>query len=348
MTQYKQQTTKQVEPAIRIGSVKLELGATLGALVDVGALRDASMQESWTRVRTMSDNAGIIEEGIRDHIVTIKGTLLETNLENLGIVYSGVATHSTVAAAPVSITEEEHTLTLQDFSAFTHRNGDRTEVASIVVTDSAGAVTLVRDCDYLIAVLANGFTGIARAYPTAIITAQTTVDADTTDDSFNDSGSGFAEVLAPGDHIIVAGFTEAANNGVHEVVSATNAKIVVTTNLTTEAAGDSVTITRGGIASGDTVKVDYDYTPLSSRTYKTGGKQTLTPNIARMTNLNIDDKAFRLTVWKCTPEEGINFTFPADNDADPLPCPITLVGQLDTDRTSGDQLFEVYDEQHAV
>jgi len=69
----------------------------------------------------------------------------------------------------------------------------------------------------------------------------TTISADTTDDSFNDSASGF-KFMYPGSKLIVTGMTNAANNGTHTVVSRTASKIVVTTNLTTEVAGASATM----------------------------------------------------------------------------------------------------------
>lgn len=68
-----------------------------------------------------------------------------------------------------------------------------------------------------------------------------TIAASDTDDSFNDSGSGFPLLLA-GDRIVVAGFTESANNGTFTVVSRTAAKVVIDGSLTTEVAGDDVTI----------------------------------------------------------------------------------------------------------
>lgn len=71
-----------------------------------------------------------------------------------------------------------------------------------------------------------------------------TVSASSTDNSFNDSGSGFP-ALSAGDLIQVAGFTDSANNGEFRVVSRTAAKVIVTddTTLVTEAAGDDVTVT---------------------------------------------------------------------------------------------------------
>ncbi len=82
-----------------------------------------------------------------------------------------------------------------------------------------------------------------------------TVDAAVGDNSFNDSGSGFPATVA-GQWIRVAGFlTNPTNNGWFEVVSGTNAKIIVTGGtLITEAVGDTVTITDSTIVNGTTAK----------------------------------------------------------------------------------------------
>lgn len=69
----------------------------------------------------------------------------------------------------------------------------------------------------------------------------TTVSASTTDDSFNDTASGF-KMMYPGAKIYVSGFVDAADNGEFTVVSRTASKIIVTANLVTEAAPAAVTI----------------------------------------------------------------------------------------------------------
>lgn len=85
-----------------------------------------------------------------------------------------------------------------------------------------------------------------------------TIDADTTDDSFNDSGNGFLTAGFLAGHVItVSGFTEAANNGTFKIATAAAGKLTVTdvdgnpVNLTTETAGDSVTITMEGSIPGN-------------------------------------------------------------------------------------------------
>ena len=73
-----------------------------------------------------------------------------------------------------------------------------------------------------------------------------TISASSTDNSFNDSADGFTYEV--GDFIDVDGFTTPANNGRFQIISATASKIIVAnaeqkgSNLTTEAAGDDVTI----------------------------------------------------------------------------------------------------------
>lgn len=85
-----------------------------------------------------------------------------------------------------------------------------------------------------------------------------TISADTSDDSFNDSGSGFLTAGFLAGHVIsVSGFTEAANNGTFKIGTAAAGKLTVTdvdgnpVNLTTETAGDSVTITMEGSIPGN-------------------------------------------------------------------------------------------------
>ena len=64
-----------------------------------------------------------------------------------------------------------------------------------------------------------------------------TISVAASDDSYNDTGSGFP-LLVAGDLILALDFTESANNGYKVVASATRSKIIVTTELTTEAADD--------------------------------------------------------------------------------------------------------------
>lgn len=89
----------------------------------------------------------------------------------------------------------------------------------------------------------------------AAIFAGTTVSAAATDNSFNDSGSGFiAAGFKVGDKITVAGFTTSANNGTFTVTAVTAGKLTIGGTdgdaIADEVAGDAVTIS---------VPLDYIY-----------------------------------------------------------------------------------------
>lgn len=341
------QTTVQHSETIRFGSAKFEMGANVGALVDVGAIRNGAFEYSFDKVEVKSDNAGVIKQAVTNERASLGGDLMEINLTNLGSFYSGVLTAAAVAGAPVAVTDETQILTGTTENILTHKNGAGTEVTSIVVTNAAGAVTYVRDCDYVINVNANGYTTIARAYPTAIVTAAADIVPNVAG-TYTDGSANFATVLAPGDHIYITGCGIAANNGVKTVVTATNAVITVAEAVQTELASASTTITRGGIQSGDTTLVDYSYTPSTSKTLKGGGLMTFTARACRFTNTNAAGATFVITVFSATPDSGITIDFPADDAEDPAVCPIKMVGVCDTTLTAGQQLFEIIDSQHTT
>ena len=342
---YKEQTSIQDNKTIRIGSVKFEIGPYGGGYTDVGALVDASFKESWTDITVKSDNAGIIEEGITDHIVTVTGVWQEINIANLGIAFAGIGTADTVAAAPVSITDEAVTLNDYDLSEFLYKNGDGSEVDSIVVADAATpTITYIRDCDYVVVTKADGNTAIARAYP-MVIESDSAVIAVTGTDSYELSAGSWDAQPRVGDHIYVTGFTEAANNGAKTVTVVAADKITVSETLTNEVEGDTINIVRGAIQDAATVYCDYDYTPLTSRTYTSGGATSKTARIVRLTNTDVNDKTWIMLVHKAYIGDGLSMDFPADDDRNPVPCPITLIGKLDSSRTSGDQLFNITDTQ---
>lgn len=79
--------------------------------------------------------------------------------------------------------------------------------------------------------------------PSQNVVSATTISAAAADNSFNDSASGFPNLLKAGDVIETSGFTDAANNGRHVVTGTpTTAKIVVSSTLVTEAAGTARTV----------------------------------------------------------------------------------------------------------
>lgn len=76
--------------------------------------------------------------------------------------------------------------------------------------------------------------------PPQNILATGTVSASSTDDSFNDTASGFPSLLKAGDIVETSKFTNAANNGRFLVTGTpTTAKFIVSASLTTESAASS-------------------------------------------------------------------------------------------------------------
>ena len=163
------QTTVQNPDAIRFGSGKVEIGATIATLVDVGAADNIVFYPQFDKVELESDNVGLIMCGIKNESVDISFELLEVDLEVLDILRGGIDTYSTVVASPVAVTDEAHTLTDTNTMRLNHKNGDGTEVGSIVVTDAADNAA-VRNTDYVITVDSAGYTCIARVAGSTVIT----------------------------------------------------------------------------------------------------------------------------------------------------------------------------------
>lgn len=85
------------------------------------------------------------------------------------------------------------------------------------------------------------------AFATAITKTATTISASSTDNSFNDSGSGFVSAgFVVGDLVYASTFSNSANNGLFLITSLTAGKMIVAgqATLVTEAAGSNRTIRR--------------------------------------------------------------------------------------------------------
>lgn len=162
------QTTVQNAGAIRFGSGKLEVGTSVGTLVNIGAVRNAVFKEEWEDVEVKSDNAGVVKVGIKEHVAIIEADMMEVDLSKLNTIRGGLDTYATVAGTPVNVENEAHVLTGTASTRLNFKNGAGTEVASIVVTD-ASSNAAVRNTDYVIAVDSAGYTTIARVSGSLVI-----------------------------------------------------------------------------------------------------------------------------------------------------------------------------------
>lgn len=145
------QTTVQESRAIRFGSGMVEVGDSLATMVDLGAMRDVMFEETWEKVRVMSDNAGEIAVGIRNHRAAVQGNLMEINLENLHLIRGGLDKYSTEAGTLVS--DARQTIAAGDwtfgrFIKIEHQNYDKDEITINSVTGNS--TTYVADTDYML------------------------------------------------------------------------------------------------------------------------------------------------------------------------------------------------------
>lgn len=85
------QTKVQNAETIQFGSGKFEYSEDGGvSWVDLGAMRNIIFTESWEVVEVMSDNAGVIRQGIKNQIATITGDLMELDLEKIEALRGGI------------------------------------------------------------------------------------------------------------------------------------------------------------------------------------------------------------------------------------------------------------------
>ena len=82
-----------------------------------------------------------------------------------------------------------------------------------------------------------------------------------------------------------------------------------------------------------------------AETLKSGGLTTIDALQARVTNTNENDEEFRITIYKASNSKGIELALNADDADDPNMIAVELKGSCDVDRSPGDQLFEIYNEQ---
>lgn len=90
------------------------------------------------------------------------------------------------------------------------------------------------------------------------ISAAITMSAASSDNSLNDSASGFGSFTA-NQWVLISGFTTAANNGFKKILSVTPAKLIfVNGAMVTEVVGDPVTVMMGGQITNGTTLVSYN------------------------------------------------------------------------------------------
>lgn len=163
------QTSAQNKETIRFGSAKIEVGETVGTLVNLGLATSVEFTEEYEPIVLKPDNAPEIVVGVKDHTATVKFDMWEVNLTNLNLIRGGLDSIASVAGSSTPVTSESHVLTGTNFVRLDHKNGNGAEVSTIVVKDSTAA-TAARNTDYVVAVDEAGYTCIARIANSTVIT----------------------------------------------------------------------------------------------------------------------------------------------------------------------------------
>jgi len=92
---------------------------------------------------------------------------------------------------------------------------------------------------------------LCQSAAVVVAISATDISADSIGDTFDSTTTNFVtEGIVVGNYVRVAGFTEAANNGIFKVLSVAAGSIGVDGTLTTEAAGDTVTMNASTIRNG--------------------------------------------------------------------------------------------------
>ena len=118
--------------------------------------------------------------------------------------------------------------------------GTSTSARQITISNPSS----IQATSFTMELLSHGEYALIWPAPHVVVTSSTLVSASTADNSFNHSSSAFDTGVEAGDVIAVAGFTATANNTTWRVKTATANKIELTEAVTTEAAGQSISITR--------------------------------------------------------------------------------------------------------
>lgn len=171
------QTTVQHPETIRFGSARLEIGAALDSLVDVGACTGVKFtHDLGTKSSIKSDNAGVVVEKVGGQTAAVEANLMEINLDVLAQYLTGISKLETISGTEQSVTGEKHVLKGTQFVRLAKVMGDKTQVSNVVV--KVGSTSAVLDTDYYLAVDADGYTAIARKGDSTVITDGATITVD--------------------------------------------------------------------------------------------------------------------------------------------------------------------------
>ena len=196
------QTSIQKSPAIRKGSVRVQVGDSFAALVDIGALRNPVITSLVENQSIEFDNVDPLRKFVKGLRMQVKFDLAEINLTNMAALDAGILNLTTVAASPVTVTAEAKGTgwTVASPIKLSNKNGANTIVSSIVVKSGVTTLTLNTDYKTYVGDGSNGELGYTYIVPLVSNAGVITADYSYTPNAskkvtFNDSGTKTLKVM---------------------------------------------------------------------------------------------------------------------------------------------------------
>jgi hypothetical protein len=162
---------------IRVGSVKVEVGESVGSLVSLGTGNAAKWSEKKTTQDLVSDNGGWIKTFLKEQTCEVEYTMLEIDLNILQQARGGIDEYSVVAGSLISGYSQAVTSgawAYNKFIKFTNQNGSGAAITPTSVTASVDGL-LVSGTDYYVGQNAAGEYGIFVVDSTTVTTAAQTL-----------------------------------------------------------------------------------------------------------------------------------------------------------------------------
>lgn len=157
------QTEIQKDNAIRTGSILLEVGPTMGSLVNVGALRDISFNQKGETGAVQFDNVPEIRTFKNGNKFSLDATLAEINWSNIAIMNDGQVEVTSVAGAPVAGATQAIAVGDWGYGSVVELAGQNSNGTAPTINSVTGATdgVLALNVDYNLVKLANGNWGVA-------------------------------------------------------------------------------------------------------------------------------------------------------------------------------------------
>jgi len=196
------QTSIQKSTAVRKGAVKVEIGDNFASLVDIGALRNPQINSKAENQAIKFDNVEDLKKFVNGKMIEMTFDLCEINMTNLAVLDAGLIAITTVAGSATPITSEALGTgwTVGQPIKLANKNGDNTEVSSIVI--DAGGSPLLLNTDYNVYVGdgTNGTLGYTYIVPVTVQAGVLDADYSYTPNAsknitFNDSGAKTLKVM---------------------------------------------------------------------------------------------------------------------------------------------------------